>query len=77
MKRSRGMIAEQREMTAALEARLKTAPGTAEAPVVIGFSLLALQGIADLIRLPWRPAPDFSHDGEAEFHSDQTEDSRP
>lgn len=35
MKRSNGMIAEQRRITDALEARLQTAPGTAEAPVVI------------------------------------------
>jgi len=30
-----------------------------ELPVVIGFVLLGLQALADLIRLPFRPAPDF------------------
>lgn len=31
-----------------------------ELPVIIGFSLLALQAVVDLLRLPWRPAPDFT-----------------
>ena len=36
----------------------------AELPVVLGFSLLFLQALADLIRLPFRPAPEFSPTGE-------------
>ncbi|TDX33241.1 TRAP-type C4-dicarboxylate transport system permease small subunit [Rhodovulum visakhapatnamense] len=32
-----------------------------EAPVVIGFALLALQAFADAARLWLRPAPDFGH----------------
>jgi TRAP-type C4-dicarboxylate transport system permease small subunit len=31
-----------------------------ELPVVLGFALLSLQAVADLIRLPFRPAPDFN-----------------
>jgi TRAP-type C4-dicarboxylate transport system permease small subunit len=31
-----------------------------ELPVVIGFAFLSLQAVADLIRLPFRPAPDFN-----------------
>lgn len=31
-----------------------------EVPVALGFALLALQAVADLIRLPFRPAPSFS-----------------
>lgn len=36
----------------------------AELPVVLGFALLAVQAVADLIRLPFRPAPDFTPGGE-------------
>lgn len=36
----------------------------AEIPIVIGFALLLLQSIADLIRLPFGPAPSFSPGGE-------------
>ncbi|TCP61856.1 TRAP-type C4-dicarboxylate transport system permease small subunit [Rhodovulum bhavnagarense] len=36
----------------------------AELPVVVGFALLALQALAELIRLPFAPAPDFSPSGE-------------
>ncbi len=36
----------------------------AELPVVIGFALLALQSLAELIRLPLRPAPTFTPGGE-------------
>ena len=35
-----------------------------ELPIVIGFSLLALQSLAELIRLPFGPAPQFSVGGE-------------
>jgi TRAP-type C4-dicarboxylate transport system permease small subunit len=31
-----------------------------EIPVVIGFAFLGLQALADLVRLPFGPAPDFS-----------------
>lgn len=36
----------------------------AELPLVVGFALLLLQSIADLIRLPFGPAPTFSAGGE-------------
>lgn len=36
----------------------------AEIPIVIGFALLLLQSISDLIRLPFGPAPSFSPGGE-------------
>ncbi len=36
----------------------------AEIPIVIGFGLLFIQAIADLIRLPFGPAPIFSPSGE-------------
>lgn len=35
-----------------------------ELPVVLGFGLLAVQAVADLTRLPFRPAPDFGAGGE-------------
>lgn len=35
-----------------------------ELPIVIGFALLALQALAELIRLPFGPAPEFSVGGE-------------
>lgn len=41
-----------------------------ELPVVAGFALLALQSLAELIRLPYRPAPVFSPGGE---HSDRND----
>lgn len=37
-----------------------------EVPVVIGFCLLGLQAVAEFIRLPFRPAPEFSIEGAAE-----------
>lgn len=36
----------------------------AELPVVVGFALLGLQSLAELIRLPFRPAPTFNPGGE-------------
>lgn len=36
----------------------------AELPVVLGFALLGVQAVADLLRLPFRPAPEFSPGGE-------------
>lgn len=36
----------------------------AELPVVAGFALLFVQALADLVRLPFRPAPSFSPTGE-------------
>lgn len=42
----------------------------AELPVIIGFTLLFLQSLVELVRVPFRPAPDFSaiadHDGAVE-----------
>lgn len=37
-----------------------------ELPVIVGFALLGVQGLADLIRLPFRPAPEFSPGGATE-----------
>lgn len=37
-----------------------------EAAVVVGFALLAVQGIADLVRLPFRPPPTFTPGGATE-----------
>lgn len=34
-----------------------------ELPVIVGFALLGVQGVAELIRLPWRPAPTFAPGG--------------
>jgi TRAP-type C4-dicarboxylate transport system permease small subunit len=36
----------------------------AEVPIVVGFALLFLQSLADLIRLPFGPPPTFSAGGE-------------
>ncbi|MGC3872979.1 TRAP transporter small permease [Halomonas sp. GXIMD04776] len=36
----------------------------AELPVVVGFALLALQSLAEVVRLPFRPAPTFNPGGE-------------
>lgn len=36
----------------------------AELPVIVGFALLGLQSLAELIRLPFRPAPSFNPGGE-------------
>ena len=46
-----------------------------ELPVVLGFLLLLLQAAADLVRLPFRPAPEFAVDGAAEHVID--EETRP
>ena len=46
-----------------------------ELPVVIGFALLAVQGCAELVRLPFRPAPEFSPGGTGEPAVE--EESRP
>lgn len=35
-----------------------------ELPIVLGFALLALQSLAEIIRLPFRGPPKFSIDGE-------------
>lgn len=37
-----------------------------EIPVVLGFALLFIQSVAELVRLPFRPAPEFAIDGSAE-----------
>lgn len=42
----------------------------AELPIVVGFVILALQSLAELLRLPNRPAPDFIGAGEQELPSD-------
>lgn len=43
-----------------------------ELPVVLGFLLLAVQALADLVRLPFEPAPDFSPSGELDFDNEAT-----
>ncbi|WAP68207.1 TRAP transporter small permease [Jiella pelagia] len=43
-----------------------------ELPVVVGFALLAIQALADLIRLPFVPAPEFTPAGEHAPASDGT-----
>lgn len=45
----------------------------AELPLVIGFALLFLQSVADLIRLPFGPAPVFTAGGEHEAPTDQSQ----
>ncbi|KZZ29392.1 hypothetical protein A3753_11155 [Sulfitobacter sp. HI0082] len=40
----------------------------AEAPIIAGYACLALQAFADLVRLPFRPAPSFISHEEAEVH---------
>jgi len=42
----------------------------AELPIVVGFSLLFLQSVCDLIRLPFGPAPSFSPGGEHDLDSE-------
>lgn len=46
-----------------------------EIPVVIGFFLLGVQAVAELVRLPFRPAPEFSPGGSSDHAPD--EDNRP
>jgi TRAP-type C4-dicarboxylate transport system permease small subunit len=41
----------------------------AETPIIVGYACLALQAFADLVRLPFRPAPNFMSHEEAEVHS--------
>jgi C4-dicarboxylate transporter DctQ subunit len=36
----------------------------AELPIMLGFGLLLVQSCADLLRLPFGPAPSFAHEGE-------------
>jgi TRAP-type C4-dicarboxylate transport system permease small subunit len=45
----------------------------AEIPIVIGFGLLFIQACADLIRLPFGPAPSFSPGGEHDAESIEVE----
>lgn len=56
---------------------LRMSSWIAELPVVIGFAILALQALADLLRLPSRPAPVFVGAVEQEFNElqelDETE----
>lgn len=40
-----------------------------ELPIVIGFTLLALQSLAELIRLPFRGPPKFTIDGEVSINN--------
>lgn len=47
----------------------------AELPIVVGFVILALQSLADLLRVPGRPAPVFMGAGEMELPSDLPSDS--
>lgn len=38
----------------------------AELPIVVGFALLAIQAIAQLLRLPFVPAPEYEHGTDVE-----------
>lgn len=44
-----------------------------ELPIVIGFALLALQSLVELIRLPFGPAPQFSISGEQELTANDSD----
>lgn len=44
----------------------------AELPVVLGFALLALQSLAELIRLPFRGPPEFNPESELELDDEPT-----
>lgn len=44
-----------------------------ELPVVVGFVILSLQAFADLLRLPFRPAPEFASAAEQEMMTDDSE----
>ncbi|AWB33576.1 TRAP transporter small permease [Orrella marina] len=46
-----------------------------ELPIVIGFALLALQSLVELIRLPFGPAPQFSVSGEQETPAAESDKS--
>lgn len=55
---------------------LRTPAWIAELPIVLGFVILALQAVADLLRLPGRPAPVFMGAGEQELPTDHVEVKR-
>ncbi len=44
----------------------------AEIPVVLGFALLALQSLAELIRLPFRGPPEFNPESEIQLDDEST-----
>lgn len=44
-----------------------------ELPVVVGFVILSLQALADFLRLPFRPAPEFASAAEQEMMTDDNE----
>jgi len=48
----------------------------AELPIVLGFIILGLQSLAELIRLPGRPAPDFDQGAEQELPPLPSADAR-
>lgn len=48
----------------------------AELPIILGFAILALQSLSELIRLPARPAPEFASSAEQELPQTQAEAPR-
>ena len=46
-----------------------------EIPIVLGFAVLALQSLAELIRLPFGPAPQFSVGGEHDVPTTSSDES--
>ncbi|WP_142846767.1 TRAP transporter small permease [Telmatospirillum sp. J64-1] len=59
-----GVIADSLRLGRRQPTMLELPNWIAEIPVLLGFALLALQALAELIRLPFQPAPDFSPGGE-------------
>lgn len=47
-----------------------------ELPVILGFAILSIQALAELLRLPSRPAPIFLGAAEQELPADKEEDAR-
>lgn len=69
-----GAMVESYQMGRRQPTMLQMPEWIAEAPIILGYACLALQALADLIRLPFRPAPVFVSSEEAEVHA-LTEDA--
>lgn len=61
-----GAMAESYAMGRRQPTMLQMPEWIAELPIVLGYGLLGLQALANLLRLPWRPAPDFGTTGDPE-----------
>lgn len=66
-----GELMESVEMGRRTASMLQMPQWIVEAPVVLGYALLALQAFADAARLWMRPPPEFSHSEDPEFHEDE------